>query len=97
MPETLFTIGFHSSMSSIKALEFTCNENEINLNAKLKSLETVSKPGGQKLTEAVFVKQQDRAGLGQLKIKRTVADDKPTFSGKAFILTQPSNISVFRS
>ena len=58
MAEKTFTIGFHSSMSSLKGLEFTCNENEINLNAKLKSLDTVQKPGGQKVTEAVFVKQQ---------------------------------------
>ena len=97
MAETLFTIGFHSSMSSIKGLELTCNENEINLNAKLKSLDTVLKPGGQKITEAVFVKQQGRAGLGQLKIKKTVAGDGATFTGKAFILTQPVDVSVFRS
>jgi hypothetical protein len=97
MPETLFTIGFHSSMSSMKALEFTCNENEINLNAKLKSLDTVQKPGGQKITEAVFVKQQGLAGLGQLTIKKTVAGDNATFTGRAFILTQPVNVSVFRS
>ena len=97
MAETLFTIAFHSSMSSIKGLELTCNENEINLNAKLKSLDTVLKPGGQKITEAVFVKQQGRAGLGQLIIKKTVAGDNATFTGKAFILTQPVNVSVFRS
>jgi hypothetical protein len=97
MAETLFTIGFHGSMSSVRSLEFTCNENEINLNAKLKSLDTVLKPGGQKITEAVFVKQQGRAGLGQLEIKKTVAGDSPTFTGKAFILTQPVNVSVFRS
>lgn len=95
MPE--LTISFHSSMSSVKALENTCNENEINLNAKLKSLDTVVKPSGQKLTEAVFVKQQGLAGLGQLTIKKTVANDGATFTGKAFIVTQPVNVSVFRS
>lgn len=97
MAETLFTIGFHGSMSSIKGLELTCNENEINLNAKLKSLDTVLKQGGQKITEAVFVKQQGRAGLGKLTIKKTVDGDDPTFRGKAFILTQPVNVSIFRS
>jgi hypothetical protein len=97
MADTQFTIGFHSSMSSIKGLEFTCNENEINLNAKLKSLDVVQKATGEKLTEAVFIEQQGRAGLGQLKIKKTVAGDNATFKGKAFILTQPVDVSVFRS
>lgn len=91
------TIGFPSSMSSINGLETTCNENEINLNAKLKALDTVQKPTGEKITEAVFVEQQDRAGLGQLQIKQTIAGDNATFAGKAFILTQPVNVSVFRS
>jgi hypothetical protein len=62
MAERRFTIAFHSSMSSIEALELTCNENEINLNGKLKSLDTVSRPGGQRITEAVFVEQQGRTG-----------------------------------
>ena len=97
MAETLFTIGFPSSMSSISGLENTCNESEIDLNAKLKSLDTVQKPNGEKVTEAVFVKQTGRAGLGKLKIKKTVAGDNATFTGKAFILTQPVNVSVFRS
>jgi hypothetical protein len=91
-----FTIAFHGSMSSIEALQHTCNENEINLNAKLKSLDTVQKPTGEKLTEAVFVEQDNRAGLGQLTIKKTVTGDNPTFRGKAFILTQPVDVSVFR-
>ncbi len=97
MAATEFTIAFHSSMSSIKGLQNTCNENEINLNAKLKSLDTVQKPTGQKITEAVFVEQDSLTGLGNLTIKKTVAGDNPTFKGKAFILTQPVDVSVFRS
>ena len=96
MAEELITIGFHSSMSSIKGLEVTCNDNEINLNAKLKSLDTVIKPNGQKVTEAVFIEQDNLDGLGELKVKKTVAGDNATFTGKAFILTKPVDVSVFR-
>ena len=91
-----FKIAFHSSMSSMKALQDTCNENEINLNAKLKSLDVVQKPTGEKLTEAVFVEQDNRIGLGKLTIKKTATADTPTFKGKAFILTQPVDVSVTR-
>lgn len=90
------TIGFPSSMSSIEALEHTCNSNEIALNAKLKSLDTVHKPSGEKLTEAVFVEQDALTDLGNLTVKKTVPGDTPTFRGKAFILTQPVDVSVFR-
>ena len=55
MPEnTIPPFLFHSSMSSIKALEQTCNVNEINLNGKLKSLDIVVNPSGAKFTEAIF-------------------------------------------
>ena len=97
MPEKSFKIGLPSSMSTLEALEFTCNENEINLNAKLNSLDIAQKPSGEKLTEAVFVEQTGRAGLGKLTIKKAVAGDAPTFAGKAFILTQPVKVSVFRA
>lgn len=99
MAEELTTISFHSSMSSIKGLENTCNENEINLNGKLKSLDIVVKPSGVKLTEAVFVDQNDDEGLGKLTIKKFTAADEPNaaFRGKAFILTQPVDVLVFRS
>jgi hypothetical protein len=96
MSETIHTIGFPSSISSIKALERTCNTNEINLNSKLKSLDTVQKPGGKKVTEAVFVEQVSPVGLGQLTVRKTTANDGATFKGKAFILTQPVEVSVFR-
>jgi hypothetical protein len=59
-------------------------------------LATVQKPNGQKVTEAVFVEQEGRADPGKLKIKKTVAGNNATFTGKAFILTQPVDVSVFR-
>jgi len=97
MAATEFKIAFHSSMSSIKGLQNTCIENEINLNAMLKSLDTVQTPTGQKLTEAIFVEQDNSTGLGDLTIKKTVAGDNPTFKGRAFIMTQPVDVSVFRN
>lgn len=90
------TIGFPSSMSSIDALETTCNKAEIDLNSKLKSLDTVQKPDGKKVTEAIFEEQTGIAGLGKLNIKKKAPGDNPTFSGKAFILAQPVDVSVFR-
>ena len=100
MPEnTIPPFLFHSSMSSIKALEQTCNVNEINLNGKLKSLDIVVNPSGAKFTEAIFEDQDDDDGLGNLTIKKFNATDeaKATFKGKAFILTQPVDVLVFRS
>lgn len=96
MSGTIHTIGFPSSMSSIKALEQTCNTNEIDLNSKLKSLDTVQKPSGKKVTEAVFIEQASPSGLGQLTVRKTTANDGATFTGKAFILTKSVNVSVFR-
>ena len=96
MAERIHTVGFASSMSSIEALERTCNTTEINLNSKLKSLDTVQKPNGQKITEAVFIEQPLPSGLGQLTIRRTTPNDNATFTGRAFILTQPVAVSVFR-
>src|SRR5690242_19616791 len=54
---------------------------------RIASIDTVQKPNGENLTEAVFVPQTGSAGLGQLKVKKTVSGDNATFTGKAFILT----------
>ena len=85
-----------STMSSIKALEITCNTNEINLDAKLLSLDLVS-VSGAKATEAIFEVVDDSSDLGKLSIKGSNANSENTlFEGKAYIRTQPKEVSVSR-
>jgi hypothetical protein len=96
MPNTT-PLLFPSSMSSIKALEITCNANEINLDSKLTSLDAVT-VAGAKGTEAIFETVDDDSNLGKLTIKKDKGKDEPTavFKGKTFILTVQTNVLVFR-
>lgn len=85
-----------SSVASLAELETTCNTDEFNLRRKLQSLDTVL-DSGQKATEAVY-KKTDEDNLGQLTIEEFSEDrkDDALFRGKAFILTQPVDVLVFR-
>ena len=89
---------FYSSadMNSLGTLETTCNTDELNMERELKSLDTVL-VDGKKATEAVY-KASDAENLGQLRIEK-FSEDKENdaeFRGKAFILTQPVDVLVFR-
>jgi hypothetical protein len=96
MPDDTQTLFYVSSMNSLTELETTCNTDEITFKRKLQSLDTVL-DDGQKTTEAVY-KRTDKTKLGQLTIEEFSEErkDDALFQGKAFILTQPVDVLVFR-
>ncbi|HEY0004002.1 MAG TPA: hypothetical protein VGB17_04260 [Pyrinomonadaceae bacterium] len=80
----------------MNTLQITCNTDELNLERKLQSLDTVL-DNGEKATEAVY-KTTDTKKLGKLKIEKFSEARKSAalFQGRAFILTQPVDVLVFR-
>ena len=96
MADDTTTLYYTGAMKSLKELEDTCNTEELNLEEKLQSLDIVL-DDGKKATEAVY-KKTDNEGLGELKIEKYTdarANDAQ-FKGKAYILTQPVGVLVFR-
>lgn len=96
MADDTTILFYKSDMASIEALETTCNTDELNSGQKLQSLDTVL-DDGQKATEAVY-KETDDDKLGQLTIEEFSQEREGAalFKGKAFILTQPVDVLVFR-
>ena len=92
MADDTTTLFYAGEMASIEALETTCNTDEMNLEQNLQSLDTVLN-SGKKVTEAVY-KATGAGKLGGLTI--TEGTSGGTFTGKAFILTQPKNVVVSR-
>jgi hypothetical protein len=92
--KTLFYTS--GDVNSLNLLETTCNTDELTFKRKLQSLDTVS-VDGKKATEAVY-KRGDRVNLGKLKIEKFTKERESSalFKGKAFILTQPVDVLVFR-
>lgn len=83
-------------MNSLKTLENTCNTDELDMERKLQSLDTVLN-NGEKATEAVY-KRTDKKNLGKLKIEKFSKEKEAAalFKGKAFIKTQSVDVLVFR-
>ena len=83
-------------MNSLDTLQRTCNTDELNLERKLKSLDLVLNDG-EKATEAVY-EDTDPDGLGELTIEEFSEEREgdALFRGKAYILTQPVDVLVFR-
>src|SRR5438067_4731893 len=97
MPDDTTTLFYKSAeIDSLETLQTTCNTEEFNLEQKLQSLDTVL-DNDQKATEAVY-KTTDTEKLGQLTIEEFSEErkDDALFQGKAFILTQPVDVLVFR-
>jgi hypothetical protein len=95
MPTTT-TLFYPGEMDSLGTLQRTCNTEELNLEQKLQSLDTVL-DDDKKVTEAVY-KETDTDKLGKLTIEKfsEARKDAALFRGKAFILTQPVDVLVFR-
>jgi hypothetical protein len=89
------TLYYPGDMDSLTTLQTTCNNDELNF-GKLQSLDTVL-DSGKKVTEAVY-KKTDKDKLGQLTIEEFSQErkDAALFQGKAYILTQPVDVLVFR-
>jgi hypothetical protein len=90
------TLFYPGEMASLGELQTTCNTEEMNLERNLQSLDTVLNDG-KKVTEAVY-KATDPENLGSLTIKAFSAGEEANaaFRGKAFILTQPVDVLVFK-
>jgi hypothetical protein len=96
MADDTTTLYYAGEMASLGALQTTCNTDEMNLEKNLQSLDTVL-DNGKKVTEAVY-KATDLDTLGALTIEKFSEEKKDTaaFQGKAYILTQPVDVLVFR-
>ena len=85
------TRNLAGTMSSISALQGTCNTQEKKLFAKLTKLEAVLDVDGKKVTEATFTEfNGDIAQLGKAKITEGG-------SHSAFITENKKNVSITRS
>jgi len=81
-------------MSSIQALETRCNTDELNLSAKLQSLDAVKNTNGVKVTEATYDSDiDDFTGLGELTITDGAGGGT---AGDAYILTVRTKVSFSR-
>lgn len=79
------------TMSSISALQGTCNSQEKRLFAKLTKLEAVLDVDGKKVTEATFTEfDGDITELGKAKITEGG-------NNSAFITESKKNVSITRS
>lgn len=85
------TRNLAGTMSSISALQGTCNTQEKKLFAKLTKLEAVLDVGGKKVTEATFKEfDGDIAELGKAVITEGAGNS-------AFINENKKNVSISRS
>ena len=102
------TRAYVASMSSVKALELTCEADEGNLLAKITSME-LGTDDGTDVTVADY-QDDDTTMLGELSIEEFKTDtdrqsikaihktrgDTFLFEGKAFIKNKATNVLVFR-
>jgi hypothetical protein len=96
MADDTKTLFYKGEIDSLGTLQTTCNTDEFTFKRKLQSLDTVL-DDGKKVTEAVY-KRTDKDKLGKLTIEKFTEARKGAalFRGKAFILTQPVDVLVFR-
>jgi hypothetical protein len=84
-------------MSSISALQGTCNNLEKKLFAKLTDLAVGKDTSGEEVTEATFEEFEGNANkLGQLNMKNSSEGPGNAFNGTAFIVEKATEISVSR-
>lgn len=109
MPPKTHTRGYGASMSSLNGLELTCESDEANLNAKLKSLELAKFEDGTKVTKAIY-EEVDGIILGELIFEEFTtendADSRTAIhktknepfvcKGQAFVSDKVKNVIVFR-
>jgi hypothetical protein len=97
MADDTTTLFYKSEeIDSLNTLQTTCNSDEFDTEGELQSLDTVL-DDGKKAIEAVY-KTTDAANPGKLKIEKfsEARKDDALFQGRAFILTQPVDVLVFR-
>lgn len=80
-------------MSSVSALQGTCNRMEIRLGAKLTKLDIGTDPDGVKVTEATF----DPFTGSITELGNAVVKEGGDGKNMAYILTVPKNVEISRS
>jgi len=103
-----FTKAYAANMSSLKALETTCEADEANLTAKIISLQLATDDGvkvtagkyerarGIKLGNLAFEQYETEVDEQSLKAIHQAKGDTFLFKGGAYVQDKPVKVLVFR-
>ena|SRR2546426_2159953 len=108
MADNQHTRAYAANMSSLQGLEMTCEKDEIDLNARIVSLQKATN-NGDKVTAGIyedddeivlgflaFEEYQTDVDAGSLKAIHQTKGDTFLFAGEAYITNNLTKVLVFR-